>query len=817
MVGSSSNARIKCYVILQGLERSLADNLSRNFEISSTTFLSKDEQNKALKRLREDEDDPNIQPDELDNEELLPYLDLGDLVSIMNRHVKSVKNASPEHVRAATKIILEREILTIRKRVMHPVRPLEVDDLPNLLYMAQQIQKIAPSLIWDPLAISLRRQSKEGPLLDITIPSYWAEESPVIHNLPPAEFDDTGFIGRTKERKDLKRLLESDHRVVTVVGGAGIGKTALSLRVCNDILDEEKPTFDRMVWVTLKTRHLTPEGIKEIYNAIDSLGALIDTILRILRLDNTANWKGIIEQLKASKTLLVIDNLETIGEEIREFLLEVPAGSKILLTSRVGLGEIEIRYELGDFNPKDALALFRTVVTVHNCITLKNLKQDAASRYVQKLNCNPLLIKWFVLAVGKAADPETLLTPEILQEPLNFFYEKIYESLGSLPKQILSILLSARRELSKAQLQELSVSQQIHLLKAMQDLVRSSMVERVVLSDGTMVYRVVGLVYEFLSRNYPPPDPLVRLVRQKIKDWQVEQDKSFVESTAYRYGRQVLHVEKADDRIAAQHLLRAQKASWLGDAETASEALKIAEQLTPTWWEVYRVKAQILENQNKPIYEVEEAYEQSIRIQANDVNRYYYATYLLRQNEYERVLEQINEATTYDEAIQSTFQSLKGLALMRMGKVDDAIIELENVWHSRPDKIPRKVGLAQGTQLADAYRRQCAQMLDIDRHDEAFACACRATRTINEVSKDYGWDRFLVTAAIDIVIAIIHHTEIIGDRGQEIVDTTNKWDRDGQFRRHITRLPKTLDYFKKNPIWANISPVSMRNCKIWVT
>lgn len=806
MVGSSSSARVKCYIILQGLERSLAENILRNYDISSPTFLSLEEQDKSLKRLREDQDDPHVQISDLDTEDLLTYLDLGDLVNLMNRHIKSVKNVRPEHVDAATKLILERGTLSIRKRVMHPIRPLDVDDLPSLLSVATKIQKLAPSLHWDLLAINLRRQYKEGAILDVSIPSFWAEESPIVHNLPPAEFDDTGFIGRTKERKDLRKLLESDFKVITVVGAAGIGKTALSLRVCNDILDESKPLFDRIVWVTLKTRYLTPEGIRQIQNAIDSLGALIDSILGFLKIKGTKDWKGVIEQLKASRTLLVIDNLETVGEEIRDLLLDVPAGSIILLTSRVGLGEIEVRYELSDFAPKDATALFRSLVAVHNCASLKNVHRGVAERYVRELEYNPLLIKWFVLAVCKGADPDTLLGKEVLEEPLNFFYSKIYARLARLSREILSILLAARTELTKAQIQELAGSKHVPFSQAIQELIRTSMVERVCGLNGTMVFKIGGLIYDYLSYNYPPDDALVKRVRQKIQEWQVEQERIAIAFSSYRYGSYALHVEKADERIAAQHLLRALKASALGHSKTASEALRIAEQLTPMWWEVHLVKAHVLEAQRKPIYEVEEAFEQSIRIKDNDVNRYHYAVYLLRQNEYSRVLEQIEKASVHDEALPMTFKSLKGLTLMRMGRIEESINELEEVWKNRSEKVPIKVGRAQGTQLAEAYRRGSEQAITLQRFPEAIDGCVKAVNVVEEVVKAYGFDRVLVETAVNIITTTTVRIQIPEDIERQIGRVTKKWDINGAFHSLVTGMKKTTAYFQKKPSLEQFFP-----------
>ena len=87
---SSSIARAKCYLLLQGLERSLAENLLRNFEIDSRTFLTVDERSKALQRMHEDLGETSWGLDDIEPEDLLSYLDLGDLVNLLNRHVGSV-------------------------------------------------------------------------------------------------------------------------------------------------------------------------------------------------------------------------------------------------------------------------------------------------------------------------------------------------------------------------------------------------------------------------------------------------------------------------------------------------------------------------------------------------------------------------------------------------------------------------------------------------------------------------------------------------------------------------------------------------------
>jgi len=805
-MGSSTLARVKAYVIVTGLERSLAENIVRNFDLDRLDFLTEDEQSKGLQRLREDQADASIELADPGVEDLLPYLDIGDLVNLLNRHARDARNILPEHITAATKLISKFEALTIRKRVMHSVRPLEVDDFPKLMKLASEIRKAAPSLAWAPLAINLRRLSRESSLLDISIPSFWTEEAPIIHNLPAAEFDDTGFIGRTKERKELRKLIEADYRVITVVGGAGIGKTALSLRVCNDLLEDAKPIFERIVWVTLKTRYLTAEGVREVNEAIDSLGALIDSILKSLHVTTQATWDTVLSQLKASRILLVIDNLETLGEEARELALNIPTNSKVLFTSRVGLGEIEIRYPLERFAPKDALALFRSLVTIHNCSPLKPLSQETTNRYASILDYNPLLIKWFVLAVSKGADAGVLLSKESLAEPLSFFYDKVYEKLDKPTRQILSVLLASRRGLTRTQLQDLVAMQPVAFAQAIQDLVRTSMVQRASAPDGLVVFQISQLVYEYLSQKYPPDDPTVRMVRERIRAWQTEQEKSVVQTARYRYGPLSLHVDKADERIAAQHLVRALKAISVKDIETANAALVIAEQLTPTWWEVYRVKARLFEAQNKPIYEVEETFEHSIRLNDNDVSRYYYATYLMKQNEYERALEQIEKGAAHDEALPMTFRSLKGLTLMRMGRIPEAIIELEKVWANRSRSLPANVGLAQGTQLAEAHRRQAEEMLSLGNHREVIDSSVKAARTVAEAIRDYGHDRILVETAVNILGPIARHVDQVSIDGQTLREIAQKWDASAKFRKYAVEFGRTVRHFQKNPDLGKLFP-----------
>ena len=164
-----------------------------------------------------------------------------------------------------------------RNRVCHS-RPLEEEDLPSFLDLGKFLLQHASTWDWDELK-AVQRKMDEDPndVLRLQIPEFWRlERGTVPNNLPLPDYDETTFLGRITERKELKRHLLGRHPVVTLVGEGGVGKTALALQCVYDLLDlgEECP-YEAIVWVTLKNKVLTSSGIASVQGAVaDVLGIL---------------------------------------------------------------------------------------------------------------------------------------------------------------------------------------------------------------------------------------------------------------------------------------------------------------------------------------------------------------------------------------------------------------------------------------------------------------------------------------------------------------------------------------------------------------
>lgn len=229
----------------------------------------------------------------------------------------------------------------------------------------------------------------------------------VKHNLPNIFY--SKFIGRLKEKQDVVSLLkpypESQYPLVTIDGLGGVGKTTLALEIANlfvrgyeSLSKNEK--FDAVIWTSAKKHILTHRGIQERdrKQTFRNLGDIFSEIARVYdRPDilavNIEDQNSIIRQLLTHyRTLLIIDNLETVDDEsILSFLREVPAPTKAIITSRHRIdGAISLRVEGLEESERTELI----DLECHNKgLTLRD------SDKIELANCTggiPLAIQWTI-------------------------------------------------------------------------------------------------------------------------------------------------------------------------------------------------------------------------------------------------------------------------------------------------------------------------------------------------------------------------------------------------------------------------------------
>ena len=101
-----------------------------------------------------------------------------------------------------------------------------------------------------------------------------------------------------------------------------------------------------------KSNQLREKEIKELNNEIKSSLDVLSSInehLGIPDIENTDNYTELLNYFNELDTV-IIDNLETIiDDKLRELFSRNSRNSKILTTSRIGLGDFERRYVIDHF------------------------------------------------------------------------------------------------------------------------------------------------------------------------------------------------------------------------------------------------------------------------------------------------------------------------------------------------------------------------------------------------------------------------------------------------------------------------------------
>lgn len=289
------------------------------------------------------------------------------------------------------------KIIPIRNNVMHP-RPLGALDFYLVKGVFDQIDQIVNSLSWNNVE-TIRRKIVEAPESLRLPPSGNRKSDSIIENIPiSVDFEDTNFVGRKEEIGAIKEKLNKNNvHILSIIGDGGIGKTAIAIKVLYDLLDDPKCRFNLILWASLKTSELNNYEFKEINNALKSTADIYSALSKFVGNDNIYNTEEyLISLAKEFNMLLVLDNLETINtEEIKDFLDRFTEYGKVLITSRIGLGEMEHRYKLGGMSEKDVLEYMNILLELYGFESLLTEKQKKDIAIIQ-LHSNPLAIKWFV-------------------------------------------------------------------------------------------------------------------------------------------------------------------------------------------------------------------------------------------------------------------------------------------------------------------------------------------------------------------------------------------------------------------------------------
>jgi Tfp pilus assembly protein PilF/cold shock CspA family protein len=521
---------------------------------------------------------------------VLPYLDFADGYELSMSHKDRL---SPDMVAGLRGIAPNlARVIAIRNRVAH-TRPMEIDDSAHLLDVTETLTSSSGD--WVTAAETLARLASDPSYvlgLTIRLP---ADPAPgPQHNLPIPDFDETGFFGRQEELRRIKRAIKGAYPVVSVLGDGGIGKTSIALKAAYELLEDPDQPFDALVWVTAKATILTPSEIRRINGAIESsLGLFAEAATQLGPGDTDDPVSEVLSYLEHFRVLLFLDNLETVlDQRLRDFLLELPIGSKVIITSRISLG-IENPVHLQPLSTDDSSRLLRALSRVRNVAQLKKLPQDAVERLASGMGGHPAWIRWFVAGVQAGRRPEELITDNALL--LDFCMSNVYEHLGDDARSVVAcmqVLPGARNQAELAFLNEFVASRvQASLL----ELLTTNFVQMSSQSASNSldtVYELSEFAKQYLDKHHPvAPDVRGALLSrsQELRDLGLQLSAA---TSATPFSAETVNVRTAGD-VHVARLLRDALRQAETDPAAALALCKEAQVLSPSYYEAWRVEAQV--------------------------------------------------------------------------------------------------------------------------------------------------------------------------------------------------------------------------------
>src|SRR6266446_2623944 len=276
-------------------------------------------------------------------------------------------------------LLAPRAFAVLRYLVEHPGRLVAHDELLEALwpktYVQPEVLKSHIAAIRAVLGDDARKpmfietMSRRGYRFIAPVTEGAPTRSSRTTNLPEAVSE---LIGREAELGQITALV-TEHRLVSLVGAGGIGKTRLALEVARHLL----PRFADGVFVaelgSLSSAELVP--------------ATVASALGLTHVAHTLSDEGVAGAVGTKKLLLVIDNCEHVIEaaaRMAEALLRASPGVSLLATSREPLrvsGEYVYRVPSLDVpaeDPQDMEDVFR-----YGAVRLFVLRAHAAEpRYV---------------------------------------------------------------------------------------------------------------------------------------------------------------------------------------------------------------------------------------------------------------------------------------------------------------------------------------------------------------------------------------------------------------------------------------------------
>lgn len=332
----------------------------------------------------------------------------------------------------------------------------------------------------------------------------------IPHNLPRLQ----PFFGRENELAKIADALDPESRTwgALIDGPGGMGKTSLAVRAAYDAPSE---VFDRIVFISLKSRELDDDGLRDlsgflVSGLVELFGELARELGRdeILKVAEDQRPRLLLDALRDTRTLLVLDNLESLLKSERDilftFVKKLPTGCKAILTSRgrIGSGAEELILEkLDEQAALDTLA----ELARHNQHLARTSEAERLVLY-RETGGKPLLLRWTAGQIGRghcltftdALDFLRSCPPD--NDPLEFIFGDLVDDFSETETRALCALTYFTLPTKVEHIAAIAGLPEADTDRALRSLVNRSLA---VPTDELTAFNLVPMVAEFLRKKKP--------------------------------------------------------------------------------------------------------------------------------------------------------------------------------------------------------------------------------------------------------------------------------------------------------------------------